>query len=152
MNCTFFGHHDCPASIKTKLLETIEHQIEQGTTEFYVGNNGNFDAITLSCLRELKEKHNNICYTVVLAYLPDNLNAYMSNETLFPEGIELVPKRYAIDFRNRWMIAHANTVIAYISNPWGKTNKYVQKAKNKGAIIINITDASKAKQNPATTH
>ena len=69
MICSFFGHRDCPNSIKPKLFEAIKNQIEQGVTEFYIGNHGSFDKMALSCLRELNRNYTEIRYTVILAYL-----------------------------------------------------------------------------------
>ena len=138
MVCAFFGHRDCPASVKPKLFETIKRQIEQGTTRFYVGNNGNFDTMALSCLRTLKKEYKNISYAVVVAYISADKSEYLPEETVFPEGIETVPKRFAIDFRNRWMIAQSDTVISYIAHSFGGAAKYVKKAENKGAVIINL--------------
>ena len=69
--CTFFGHHDCPSSIKEKLYETIIDLIENhDVSMFYVGNHGSFDAIVRSVLRDLQSKCPQIQYAVVLAYLP----------------------------------------------------------------------------------
>ena len=138
MICTFFGHRDCPASVKPKLFEAIKEQIQQGTTRFYVGNNGNFDIMALSCLKTLKKEYKDIRYAVVIAYISADKNEYLSEETVFPEGIETVPKRFAIDFRNRWMIDHSDTVISYIAHSFGGAAKYVKKAENKGAVIINL--------------
>lgn len=37
--CTFFGHHDCPDSVKPKLKNEIIDLIEERNVEcFYVGN------------------------------------------------------------------------------------------------------------------
>lgn len=138
MVCTFFGHHDCPASVKQTLFEEIKKQITQGASCFYIGNNGNFDTMALSCLKTLKKEYKDIRYAVVIAYISANKNEYLSEETVFPEGIETVPKRFAIDFRNRWMIDHSDTVISYIAHSFGGAAKYVKKAKNKGAVIINL--------------
>lgn len=140
MICSFFGHRDCPNSIKPKLFEAIKNQFEQGVTEFYIGNHGNFDKMALSCLRELKRDYAEIRYTVILAYLPTEPNAYLPEETIFPEGIEAVPKRFAIDFRNRWIVNHSDIIISYIDHSWGGAAKYVKKAKNRGAIILNLID------------
>ncbi len=140
MICTFFGHRDCPESIKPTLLKTIKNQIEQGTRCFFVGNHGKFDAMALSCLRECKRKYTEIRYAVVLAYLPADPNTYLPDETIFPEGIESAPKRFAIDFRNRWMVNHSDVVISYVNRSWGGAAKYVKKAKNKGATVINLTN------------
>ena len=141
MVCTFFGHRDCPDSIKPLLLEKIKEQIKQGTLWFYVGNHGIFDAMVLSCLNAKKKEYHDIHYAVVLAYLPTNSTDYLPGETVFPEGIERVPKRFAIDFRNRWMVNRADTVISYTTHSWGGAAKYVKRAKNKGAIIINLANA-----------
>ena len=140
MAITFFGHHDCPDSIKPKLLETIENRIKQGTLQFYVGNHGNFDAMVLSCLRILKQKYPGIRYAVILAYLSGNSKAYLPGETLFPGGIESVQKRFAIDYCNRWMLDHTNTVIAYVSRSYGGASKYLERAKRSGKTIVNLAD------------
>ena len=138
MICALFGHHDCPSSIKIMLLKKIEEQIMLGVDTFYVGNNGNFDTIALSLLRQLKQVYSHINYAVVLAYLPTNLKNYALAETLFPEGIETVPKRFAIDYRNRWIVSNSDIVICYINSHLSSADKYVQYAKNKGKEVINI--------------
>lgn len=38
--CTFFGHRECPESVKSKLLDAIKDLIKRGADTFYVGNNG----------------------------------------------------------------------------------------------------------------
>ena len=43
--CTFFGHKDCPDSIKERLWETLKELIVNHHVDmFYVGNQGRFDA------------------------------------------------------------------------------------------------------------
>ena len=116
--CTFFGHRDCPQSIRPKLRAALIEQIEtQHVTTFLVGNEGGFDAMAQSVLHELRQVYPTISCTVVLAYLPRRpQNADLA--TLFPEGIETVPKRFAISWRNRWMLRHADCVIAYVAHSW----------------------------------
>ena len=138
MTCTFFGHRDCSNTIKSKLFEAIKHQIQQGTLKFYVGNHGNFDAMVLSCLRALKQEYPEIQYAVVLAYLPKDSVLYRPDETIFPEGIETIQKRFAIDYRNRWMLEHAHTVIAYVIRSYGGAAKYVERATNQKKTVINL--------------
>lgn len=42
--CTFFGHRDCPESIRPLLRAAIVDLIEKHRVRlFYVGNEGNFD-------------------------------------------------------------------------------------------------------------
>ena len=69
--CTFFGHRDCPASIRPKLRAALTELIEeQGVDRFYVGQQGNFDAVARGVLRELAETYPHIRYSVVLERLP----------------------------------------------------------------------------------
>lgn len=146
--CTFFGHHDCPDSIKPKLKEAIREQIVNGVGGFYVGTHGHFDTIVLFCLRELKKEYPGITYAVVFAYLPKDNDIYTPGETVLPEGIESVPDRFAIDFRNRWMLDHADTVIAYTTHAWGGAAKYVQNAKRKGKTVVRVESSDLIRDKP----
>ena len=140
--CTFFGHHDCPAYVKPKLRAVIIDLIENcGVDCFYVGNHGVFDAMAFSVLRQLTKIYPHISYSVVLAYMPKKGNGfdiYDSYETLLPVGIENAPKRFAIDWRNRWMVAQADYVVTYITHSWGGAAKYAKLAKNKNKTEINL--------------
>jgi len=54
MKCTFFGHRDAPGEIRDKIKEAVINLIEQeNVTEFYVGDKGSFDRMSLSVLKEL---------------------------------------------------------------------------------------------------
>ena len=65
--CTFFGHRDCPETIKPKLRSTIIDLIENHNVDmFYVGNQGQFDAMVRSALKKLKQEYPHIDYAVVL--------------------------------------------------------------------------------------
>ena len=76
MVCTFFGHKDTPKETEPTLRTTIVDLIEnQGATEFYVGNNGNFDTMVRRQLEELSQVYP-ITYSVVLAYLPTKKSEY----------------------------------------------------------------------------
>ena len=69
--CTFFGHHDCPSSIKPKLREVLVDLIENRAVDmFYVGQQGAFDEIVRSVLKELVLVYPHIRYAVVLERFP----------------------------------------------------------------------------------
>lgn len=105
--CTFFGHRDCPASLKPKLRAVVVDLIEQhGVDRFYVGRQGSFDAMTRAVLRELAEVYPHISYAVVLERLPGQKDeaVWDFSDTIFPEGLEIVPPRFAIARRNEWML------------------------------------------------
>ena len=138
MICIFFGHKDTPYEVKEKLRETIVNLIEkQEVTNFYVGNHGNFDRMVLSVLKELSNLYPQIRYSVVLAYLTQHGEEDFSN-TVYPEGIESVPKRFAIDIRNKWMVQQADTAAAYVRRFIGGAAKFTEMAKKRGKKVINI--------------
>ena len=124
-SCTFFGHRDCPETIKPKIHVAVVNLIENhGVTMFYVGNQGNFDRMVRSILKEVTTTYPEVGYAVVLAYMPSaKKRADDFSNTLLPEGIEKVSKRFAIPWRNRWMIDHADYVITYVTLPYGGAAK-----------------------------
>ena len=138
--CTFFGHRDCPETIKPRLREVLVDLITNNEVDtFYVGNQGRFDGIVRGVLRELEKEYPEIRYAVVLAYLPGKKNEYDDfSDTILPEGIEAVHPRYAIDWRNRWMLQRSDFVVTYITHSWGGAAKFAEKAKREGKTVINL--------------
>ena len=139
--CTFFGHRDCPETIKPRLREVLVDLIaNKGVDTFYVGNQGRFDGIVRSVLRELEQEHPEIHYAVVLAHMPGKKNEYDDfSDTILPEGIEAVHPRYAISWRNRWMLQRSDYVVTYITHSWGGAARYAQKAKRAGKTVIDVS-------------
>ena len=142
--CTFFGHHDCPDSVKLALRKVIFDLIENRDADlFYVGNHGQFDAMAASVLKEAKEVFPQMEYAIVLAYMPGTREKeYYVDElvTLLPEGIETVPKRFAIDWRNRWMLYRADYVVTYVTHAWGGAAKYHELAIRQKKTVFDIAD------------
>lgn len=138
--CTFFGHKDCPDTVRYNLRKVIIELITNyGVDMFYVGNQGWFDAIVRSVLRELKEEYPQIDYAVVLAYMPCNQNKNEdTSDTILPEGIEFVHPRYAISWRNNWMLQQSDYVVTYITHSWGGAAKFADKARKQGKRVFNI--------------
>ena len=136
--CTFFGHRDCPSSIRGVLTVEIERLIdEKGADTFYVGTHGNFDRMAYAVMKELQQRYSNIKVYRVLAYMPkpcDNDTA----DTIVPEGIENAHPRYAIVHRNNWMIDHSDYVIDYVTRTFGGAYQSVERARKKGKITIQI--------------
>ena len=137
--CTFFGHRDCPGEIRPFLRAAILSMIqEQGVDTFYVGHQGAFDRMVVGILQMLVEEMPAIRYTVVLAYLtPASLmDEKPLQHTLFPEGLEFVPRRFAIAWRNEWLIKHCDCVIAYAVHHCGNAARYAAKAEKKGKKVV----------------
>ena len=142
MVCSFLGHKDAPQSLYPKIKEYTEKLIaEQNINSFMVGNQGGFDSMALKALRELKKRYPHICYNVVLAYMPaqtQEYELYDPSETFLPEGIETVPKRFAISWRNKWMVRESDVVLCYITHSWGGAAQFVEYAQRQGREIINL--------------
>lgn len=138
--CTFFGHRECPDTIKPKLQEIlVDLIVNHGVDMFYVGNQGQFDAIVRGALRDLKKEYPQIDYAVVLAYMPGERNDYDDySDTMLPEGIEVVYPRYAISWRNNWLLKQADYVVTYITHSWGGAAQYATKAKKQGKTVIDL--------------
>lgn len=140
---TFFGHKDTPKETEPTLRSTLKNLIENhNAVDFYVGNNGNFDIIVRHVLEELSVIYP-IQYSVVLAYLPvqKDENENLKN-TILPEGIETVPKRFAISYRNKWMIDHSDIVVTYVTHNFGGASQFKDLAERKGKRLIELSAKS----------
>ena len=138
--CTFFGHRDCPSSIKGKLHKEIERLIcNHGVDTFYVGTQGSFDRMAYAALVELRQRYRYIKVYRVLAYMPKQSEAD-SADTIVPEGIENAHPRYAIIHRNYWMIDHSDYVIAYVTHTFGGAYQALERAKRKKITVISVVE------------
>ena len=141
MTVAFFGHKDTPKEIEPILRTTLVDLIENhGATEFYVGNNGNFDTMVRRQLEKLSQTYP-ITYNVVLAYLPTKKSEYDDyTNTIYPEGIETVPKRFAISYRNKWMVEQSDIVITYVARTYGGAWQFKAMALRQGKTVIELSE------------
>ena len=90
-------------------------------------------------MKELKAKFPHIRYTVVLAYMPDeHIRELFGEDTLFPDGLETVPKRFAISKRNDWMIQQSDYAVCYVHKITGGAAKFREKAEKKGLNLCDV--------------
>ena len=143
-SCTFFGHRILNKDIKDLLTRQIDNLIaEYGVNVFYVGNNGQFDHLVAAVLRKLKSRNPQISYSIVLAYLPEREkehNQLSYTETIYPEGLEDTPPRFAISKRNKWMVMQSDYVIAYVEHSFGGAAQFTEYARKKHRMVINLAD------------
>lgn len=144
--CCFFGHRDTPSEISDKLEQTIIDLIENKSVDtFYVGNQGSFDFMVRETLKRLKVKYPHINYSVVLAYMPGKREEYEDySDTIYPDGLENVPRKFAIDRRNKWLVDNSDYVIAYISRSFGGAAKFYELAVKRKKNVINLYDTERA--------
>ena len=141
MTCTFFGHWDTGEEIIPALRKEIINLIENKNVDtFYIGNHGHFDFYAETDLKELSEIYPHIKYSVVLAYLPRGKQGeyYDFSNTIYPEGIEKAPLKYAIIKRNKWMIDNSDFVITYVKSVIGGAAQFKELAQKKKKIIVEI--------------
>ncbi len=137
MTCTFFGHRDTPKEIEPALRLTLIDLIEnKNATVFYVGNHGNFDAMVRRQLEDLSKTYP-IKYYIVLAYMPSK-NDEPDEQTILPEGIETVPRRFAINHRNKWMLGKSDIVVTYVTRPFGGAWEFRELAQKQDKTVINL--------------
>ena len=82
-------------------------------------------------------------YNVVFAYMPtikQEYDPYEFGETMLPEGLEKVPPRFAISWRNKWMVNESEYAVVYIAPKWGGAAKYYELAQKKKKTIVNIAE------------
>ena len=140
--CFFIGHRDAPESIYERLLSSVERHIsEYGVTDFVVGRYGNFDRLAARAVIEEKRHHADITLTLLMPYYRADADSLPNgfDGSLFPDGLETVPKRAVILRANLYMIHHCDYLIAYDAGRIGNTRKLVSDARKiEGLHIVNI--------------
>lgn len=139
--CAFFGHREIWQDISGQLEQAIRTVItENNITTFWVGGYGQFDSRAEGIVRRLKKEFPHIALILILAYLPTDKNpsSDIYDDTIYPEGLELVPKRFAISKRNQWIANNCDMIIACVQRDYGGAYTACKYAEGKGKPIINI--------------
>lgn len=141
--CFLTGHTDAPSTLLPQITVAAKELIEQwGVTQFVVGHYGNFDRLAAQAIRQLKGTAPHIKLVLLLPYYSANRSTIDLNgfdETLYPEGLEKVPYRYAIVKANRLAIDRADHIIVYqrydIGNIY-RLMQYAQSVEKRGKLHI----------------
>ena len=148
MIITFCGHSDYieTKQDEEKILNFLTQTVKDSPAELYLGGYGAFDSFALKCGKKYKQAHPNTKLIFVTPYLTNNYQKnYLEHqkalydEIIYPE-LEKVPLKFAISYRNKWMVEKADSIVAYIDHSHGgayKTSKYAIK-NNKP--VFNLTD------------
>ena len=58
--------------------------------------------------------------------------------SILPEGIETVPRRFAINYRNKWMLTKSDIVVTYVTRNFGGAVQFKEMAEKlrKSAIEL----------------
>lgn len=138
--CTFFGHRDLYHDLSGRLDEAIRCAIrEHGVSVFWYGGNGQFDFQAARAVKRVQMEYPHIQLELVRSCLSPSRSdqSALYDSSLFPEGLEYVPPRFAISRRNRWMTARCDVVICYVDHSFGGAYTACMHAKKRGIPIIN---------------
>ena len=143
--CFLFGYRDTPDSILPEIESAAERLYAQyDVREFVVGSYGNFDRLAALALKAVKTRHADITLRLLLPYHPAERPVTPPqgfDGTLYPEGLERVPRRLAIVRANQHMVHQAYAVICFAQYP-GNTQKLLQLAQKRTEkehlILINL--------------
>ncbi len=140
-SCFFIGHRDAPGELLPHIRTAVERLIREGVTDFYVGSRGNFDRLAAASVRELKQTCPQVRLYRVLAYHPFERDISLPEGfagSVYPEGLERVPRRYAILRANRAMVDACEYLIAYAPHETGNAKKVVEYAMRRGREVIKL--------------
>ena len=51
-----------------------------------------------------------------------------------------MPLRFAISYRNKWMIEQSDYVVTYVNHSWGGAAQFKELAEKKGKTVIELND------------
>ncbi len=94
-------------------------------------------------MKEIKKDYSQIQYCIVLAYMPlrnNNLYKDFYECTIYPDGLEKTPAKFAILKRNEWMVKKSDILLCYIRFTFGGAYKTFEIAKRAKKKIINLSD------------
>ena len=141
-SCFFIGHRETMGDVFPQLIDAIERHITQyGVDEFVVGHYGGFDRVVIRALTTVKAYHPEIKLLLLIPYHPSERPIEAPpcfDGTFYPPGMEQVPRKYAIVNANRYMIDHAEYLIAYVWHPASNARELMEYAKKRGVCITNL--------------
>ncbi len=148
MIISFCGHSSFQRNkeYENKILAIFDNIVGDKPVDMFLGGYGGFDSFAYDCCKKYKEKHPNVNLVFVtpyftIEYQKNRLNYLNSryDSIIYPE-IENVPPKFAIVYRNRYMVEKADYVIACVSRCYGGAYTAYKYAKSKGKEIFNLVE------------
>lgn len=146
MILTFCGHSRFHKGqeYEKQLYNILENTIGEAPADIYLGGYGNFDSFAYQCAKKYKSSHPDVKLVFVSPYYDvEYQRNYLHHQKsrydliVYP-SIEDKPKRFAIIYRNRYMVDMADVVIAYIDHNTGGAYQTYKYAKRNGKVIYNL--------------
>lgn len=139
-SCFFTGHREADERLLPILTATIERLFEEEhVSYFYVGGYGGFDRIAATAVKQVRLHHPEITLMMVLPYHPGERpveTPYGFDGTYYPEGLEKVPRRYAIVRANELMAKQSDWLIAYVRHGQAIPTRYCSMRRSRGLHVL----------------
>ncbi len=130
-SCAFTGHRNLEEDFsEKKLLKVVKALVKEGVETFYCGMAEGFDLYAAEAVLECKKKNPNIklvacipCARQSSGYQPMNKERYAAILPQADEKVQFTEGYFngCMLLRNRYMIDHADIVVAYFKVPHGGT-------------------------------
>ena len=142
MNISFFGHADFleNAFIEKKIYTLIETLAEGKDAFFLIGEHGGFDRFAYNVCDQYRKKHATakIGCVIPYAWYGDRAAAQGVFDQIIYPPIERAPLRFAISYRNRWMVEESDAVIGYVNHRFGGAYQALAFAKRRKKPLYNL--------------
>ena len=148
MIITFCGHSDYNETKEDerKILDFLTKNVGNAPAELYLGGYGAFDLFAHKCGKIYQKEHSNVKLIFITPYITvsyqknhlKNLED-MYDDIIYPQ-LENVPPKFAISYRNKWMIEKSDYVVACIDHSFGGAFTTYKYAKKCNKPILNLTN------------
>ena len=150
-SCFFIGHREADERLLPYLIGVIRQLVmDESVRYFYVGGYGGFDRIAGMAVKEVKKQYPGITLHLVLPYHPAERSIEPPpgyDGTYYPEGLEGVPRQYAIVKANKILVDTCDWLIAYVRHGASNSQKileYAERREKKGLIhVLNLAESKK---------
>lgn len=144
MIITFCGHADFVSTqeYRQRVLDLLEREVGDASVDFYLGGYGAFDQFAYSCCKAYQKEHPKALLVFVTPYrvvkkMMGRDPGELYDAILYPP-IEDKPLKFAILYRNQYMVEQADLVIAYVAHSTGGAYQSYQYARRKGKTLFNL--------------
>ena len=154
MIITFCGHADFRGNENYEkiILDFLKETLADNSAQIYLGGYGGFDSFALSCCKKYKEYNPSVRLVLITPYISvDSEKKSLYDEVVYP-GLEDKPLKFAISYRNRWMVENADFIVCAVDHTWGgayATYKYAERKKKPTFNILKSTTALRVKTEAA---
>ncbi|MBQ9117071.1 MAG: hypothetical protein IJY04_08595 [Clostridia bacterium] len=128
-----------------KKLDLLEKTVGSQYAEMYLGGYGDFDSFAYNCCKKYKQTHPDTLLVFVTPYITVEYQRStldyqkLRYDTIIYPEIENRPLKFAITYRNKWMVDKADFLICAIEHEYGGAYKTYRYAKTQKKQIFNIT-------------